>query len=136
MNADRINEIASTIVEYLMTLPSGTAISTSDAVDRILGCKFLTGGDYQIGGEPVDTMEFFDIDATVRRLAEKRDLVLDSSAYAGAAVGLPFHIPYIISPTDAQLEEIKRRHRINRKPCMSRSKASGAARKRRVSTIS
>lgn len=39
-----VSDIANVVVEYLATLPDGTTISTSDAVDRTLGCKFLSGG--------------------------------------------------------------------------------------------
>ena len=100
-----ISDVVNAVVEYLATLPDGTTISTSDAVDRTLGCKFLTGGRYRIGDEIVDTMGFFDIDAAIRKTAGEKGFVLDSTYCAGVPVGLPFNIPYTVTKADAVKKE-------------------------------
>lgn len=95
-----VSDIANVVVEYLATLPDGTTISTSDAVDRTLGCKFLSGGRCRIGDEIVDTMGFFDIDEAVRKTAGEKGIILNSAYCAGVPVGLPFNIPYTVTKAD------------------------------------
>ena len=95
-----VSDIANVVVEYLATLPDGTTISTSDAIDRTLGCKFLSGGRCRIGDEIVDTMGFFDIDEAVRKTAGEKGIILNSAYCAGVPVGLPFNIPYTVTKAD------------------------------------
>ena len=78
-----INDMISVVVEYLTTLPDGTAISTSAALEKIFGYEFLGGGRERIGDKSVDTMEFFDIDKQVRAEAEKKGLFFRHFAWFG-----------------------------------------------------
>ena len=68
-----------------------------DALNEVFGCEYARGGKYQIGDVEVDTMGLFGIDETVRQMAEKKGIILDSTYCADAPMGLPFHIPYIVS---------------------------------------
>ena len=92
-----ISNIVTAVVDYLAILPDGTVIATFDALNEVFGCEYARGGKYQIGDVEVDTMGLFGIDETVRQMAEKKGLILDSTYCADAPMGLPFHIPYIVS---------------------------------------
>lgn len=100
-----MNDIAAVVVEYMTTLPNGVAISTSDAVDRIWGCEFLSGGKYRISDEIVDTMELFSLDALIRKTAGEKGLVLESSDYSSVPTGLPFSIPYVVYNDEGNTKE-------------------------------
>ena len=91
-----MNKIVSEIVEFLMSLPEGTELATSDVIKQLYGHEYLTCDDYEIHGESYGFYDFFEIDARVHRLAKKRGLILDDSKYAGAVTGLPFHIPFVV----------------------------------------
>jgi len=43
------NGFSDKIVEYLLTLPEGTEISTSEAANAVFGCTFTDSGDYKFG---------------------------------------------------------------------------------------
>ena len=100
-----VKDIANVVVDYLATLSNGTVLTTCDAVSRTLGCEFISGGKYRIGDEVVETMEFFDIDETIKKIAEDKGLILDSSRCAGVPTGLPFNIPYTVSKADDMARE-------------------------------
>lgn len=103
-----LNDMVSIVVEYLTTLPDGTAISTSAALEKIFGYEFLGGGRERIGDKSVDTMEFFDIDKQVRAEAEKKGLFLDTSHGSDCPVGLPYNIPFHVSKISIYTTEYDR----------------------------
>lgn len=100
VNAMKIGRIASIVTEYLDTLPNGAVISTAEAIDRIFGCKFISGGKCFLGDEMIDSMLLFDIDDEINRLAGEKGIVLDSSHCAGFPVGLPYNISRVVLKDD------------------------------------
>lgn len=95
-----IREIASIVTEYLETLPHGTVIATTEALDWIFGCKFISGGKCLLGDEMIDSMLLFDIDDEINRLAGEKGIILDSSHCAGFPVGLPYDISRVVLKDD------------------------------------
>lgn len=91
-----MNKIVSEIVDVLLSLPEGTELATSDVILQLYGHEYLTCGDYEIYDEKYGFDDFFEIDARVRKQAKKMGLILDNSKYDGMAVGLPFHIPFVV----------------------------------------
>ena len=100
VNAMKIGRIASIVTEYLDTLPNGAVISTAEVIDRIFGCKFISGGKCFLGDEMIDSMLLFDIDDEINRLAGEKGIVLDSSHCAGFPVGLPYNISRVVLKDD------------------------------------
>lgn len=95
----KLRWIADKVVSYLLTLPSGTKISTSEAVETVVGCEFLSGGDYRIGDMVITSADFFYIDEAVWKKAKKNGAFLDNSEYYMQPLGMPFHIPYTVVHT-------------------------------------
>ena len=95
-----IREIASIVTEYLETLPHGTVIATTEAIDQIFGCEFVGGGNWLLADEIMDSMLLFDIDDEIYQLAAEKGIVLDSSYCAGASVGLPYNVPRVVLKDD------------------------------------
>lgn len=91
-----MNGFSDKIVEYLLTLPEGTEISTSEAADAVFGCTFTEDGEYKFGETIVTFEEYFDIHHAVHKKAKKKGLILDDSKYDDMVVGLLFNIPYVI----------------------------------------
>lgn len=92
----RVKTYANRVAEHLNTLPTGTEISTSEAISAVYEFKFLLNGEYSIDGEMVGMKELFKIDEIVRGAVRKFNIKLDDSKYYGQAVGMPFNIPYVI----------------------------------------
>lgn len=90
------SDFANKIVEYLLTLPEGTEISTSEAANAVFGCTFADSGDYKFGETIVTFEEYFDIHHAVHKKAKKKGLILDDSKYDDMVIGLLFNIPYEI----------------------------------------
>lgn len=95
-----IREISFIVAEYLEALPNGAVISTTEALDRIFGCKFIRGGNCLLADEIIDSMLLFDIDDEIDRLAAEKGIILDSSYCAGVPVGLPYNIPCAVIKDD------------------------------------
>ena len=68
----------------------------SQMVDVVLTYKSFSNGTYFYEECAIEDMEFFEIDGKVREQAPKEGIVLDSSSYAGMAIGLPYNCPYIV----------------------------------------
>ena len=90
------NEIASGIVDYLLTLQEGTEISTMEAIEKLYEFEVTAESEYKVAGESIADMTLFAIDRDIRRMARKKGIVLDSSKYEGMPMGMPFAIPYVI----------------------------------------
>ncbi len=86
----KIKEMANKIVEYLMTLPEGSELSTSEAYKVVFNREY-----YDLETE-YDFLFAFDLNAQVWRVAKRKGLILDDSKYADMATGLPFNIPYVV----------------------------------------
>ena len=100
VNTMKIGRIASIVTEYLETLPNGAVISTTEAIDRIFGCKFIEGGKCLLADEKIDSTLLFDIDDEIYRLAAEKGIILDFSYCAGVPVGLPYNIPRVVIKDD------------------------------------
>ena len=96
VNVMNIDRVASVVTEYLETLPNGAVISTAEAIERVFGCEFISGGNCILGDEMIDSMLLFDIDNEINRLAGEKGIVLDSSHCAGVPVGLPYNISRVV----------------------------------------
>ncbi len=92
----KMNSLATEIVEYLLALPEGTEIATSEVIEALYGHKYLTCGEYEILGEMFGFEDFFVLNVKVHKLAKTRGLILDDSKYDDRDTGLPFHIPYVV----------------------------------------
>jgi hypothetical protein len=101
VNGMTMRDIASVVVEYLSTLSNGTGISTSEAIDKIFGIEYLAGGNYRISDKVISCTEFFDLNDTVHNIAKQKGVILDTSHNAGIPIGLPFHVPYVVSRADS-----------------------------------
>ena len=92
-----IDEIISTAVAYLKTLPDGTEISTSEALKASCGFDYDPNGEYLVGNTPVDFEGMFALDRDIRKAARKAGMKIDDSLYADQEVGLLFNVPYCVS---------------------------------------
>ena len=88
--------VVDAVIEKLKTMKEGVETCTSDLVGMVFPYEAYAGGWYQYKGVQIDTMEFFEIDNQLRKQARKIGIILDSSKYAGLAIGLPFHCPFTI----------------------------------------
>ncbi len=89
-------DIVEHIVDYLKSLPDGTEISTSEAVEYLYNqkmCEF----ECIINGYELSFEDYFILDSGVIRKASKCGLMLDQSKYDGMVGGLHYKIPYIIT---------------------------------------
>lgn len=91
-----LNKIVSAVIQQLRETKNGTQICTSQMVDAVLTYKSFSNGTYFYEECAIEDMEFFEIDGKVREQASKEGIVLDSSSYAGMAIGLPYNCPYIV----------------------------------------
>lgn len=92
-----IEEIISTAVVYLKSLPDGTEISTSEALKATCGFDYDPNGEYLVGSTPVDFEGMFALDRDIRKAARKAGMKVDDSLYADQVVGLLFNVPYSVS---------------------------------------
>ena len=81
-------------VEYLHTLDTDTEITTCQLLDCIFGLREEHGGKYWVGTSCLSMADMFEIDSGIRKEAVKSGLMIDTSKYENAVMGLPFHIPY------------------------------------------
>ena len=77
--------VVDAILAKLKELPDETETRTSDIVKELYG-KW----------DVFEFEDYFDIDYRVRTQAKKVGLLLDDTPWAGMALGLPFHCPYIV----------------------------------------
>ena len=91
-----LNKIVSAVIQQLRETKNGTQTCTSQLVDAVLNYKTFSNGTYFYEECAIGDMEFFEIDRKVREQAPKEGIVLDSSRYAGKAIGLPYNCPYIV----------------------------------------
>lgn len=91
-----LNKIVSAVMQQLRKTKNGTQTCTSQLVDAVLTYKAFSNGTYFYEECKIEDMEFFEIDRKVREQASKERIVLDSSRYAGMAIGLPYNCPYIV----------------------------------------
>ena len=92
-----IDEIISTAVAYLRTLPDETEISTSEALKASCGFDYDPEGEYLVGNTPVDFEGMFALDRDIRKAARKAGMKIDDSLYMDQVVGLLFNVPYRVS---------------------------------------
>ena len=91
-----LNVIAQSLLEKIKTLPDGTEISTSELMDSVYTYSSYADGVYSYGDFSCDTKDYFKIHSLLRQKAKENGIELDSSRYAGMALGLPFHIGFVI----------------------------------------
>ena len=91
-----LNKIVSAVIQQLRETKNGTQTCTSQLVDAVLTYKIFSSGTYLYEECAIEDMEFFEVDRMVREQASKEGIVLDSSSYAGMAIGLPYNCPYIV----------------------------------------
>ena len=91
-----MERIVKEIVDYLLTLPEGTEVSTGQVIEKLYGNNYLNSEGYDIYGKRYYFDDFFKIDNRVYALAKKRGLILDGSKYEGTVTGLPFDVPYVL----------------------------------------
>lgn len=90
-----MKEIADKILNYLLSLPEGTEITTSQALKNM--CDGATkAGESGILCPELSTRDLFEINLAVRKGASEKGLILDDSKYTDAPMGLPFHNPYTV----------------------------------------
>lgn len=86
----KIKELSDTIVDYLLSLPEGTELSTSEAYKTVYHREY-----YDL--ELEFSFEFaFELNAMVIKTAKRKGLILDDSKYNDMETGLPFNIPYVV----------------------------------------
>ncbi len=87
MKKAAIKRLAAEVLEHLRGLPDGTELSTAEAVE-------------QVDTAVLQTLEFedwFTLHSAIFDKAAAYGLNLDDSEYADQAVGLPHHIPYVVT---------------------------------------
>ena len=82
-------------VEYLRTLESGTEISTCRVLHNVFGLR-EEDGKYRVGENSISFGDMFELDDAIRKAAKESGLMIDTSKYKNAVMGLPFHIPYAV----------------------------------------
>lgn len=90
------NKIVSAVIQQLRKTENGTQTCTSQLVDAVFSYKTFSNGTYFYEECSIEDMEFFEIDRMVREQAPKEGIILDSSRYAGMAIGLPYNCPYVV----------------------------------------
>ena len=90
------NEIVERLLAHVAALPNGTEFSTFEAVIAVYGKDCYDNGSFFIEGKVIDDIDLMQIDYAVRENAKKYGVRLDSSEYEGMALGLPFHIRFVI----------------------------------------
>ncbi len=89
-NNPKIKEISNKIVDYLISLPEGTELSTSEAYKLVYNREY-----YDL--ELEFSFEFvFELNSMVLKMAKQKGLILDDSKYNDMETGLPFNIPYVV----------------------------------------
>ena len=84
-------EIIANLLAKLKSLPAGTEISTEALFSSVYP------------GESLDTRDFFELDHILKDRSKKVGLFLDSSEYWQMIVGLPFYIPFLVTPRKPDL---------------------------------
>lgn len=90
------NEIVERLLSYIISLPEGVETTTFEAVIAVYGKESYKNGDFYLDGEIIDDIELMNIDYAVRDNAKKYRVKLDSFKYDGMAIGLPFHIGFVV----------------------------------------
>ena len=84
-------QIVAKLLAKLKSLPKGTEISTAALFSSVYP------------GESLDTWDFFELDQVLKERSKKVGLFFDSSKYWQMCVGLPFNIPFIVTPRNPDL---------------------------------
>lgn len=92
MEKTKIIEVANKLLEYIVTIPAGTEIATSEAIIAVYGRCYNENNDCVIDGEVLTTHELILLDYAVHDNATKYGIRLDGSKYANMVLGLPFNI--------------------------------------------
>lgn len=90
-----LKEIADKILNYLLSFPEETEITTLQALKNMCG-DATKAGESGILCPELSTRDLFEINLAVRKGASEKGLILDDSKYNGAPMGMSFHIPYTV----------------------------------------
>ena len=88
---EQMHTLSDLVLQYLHTLPNGTEITTEEALQQ--ACATQDVPVYADG----DLHEWHELHYVVLQRAPREGLVLDDSKYDGQEVGLPHHIPYVVT---------------------------------------
>jgi hypothetical protein len=100
-------EIVERLLSYIESLPNGKETTTFKSIIYVYGKDCYSKGAFTIDEAIIDTIELMDIDHLVRTNSKKHGIILDSSKYEGMAIGLPFHIGFVVKRKDAKQMEIR-----------------------------
>ena len=81
-----MEEILEKMIEFIKGVDDGAEYSTTEILKE-LGINY----------EGADTYDLFELDYQLKKEARKHKIKLDSSAFEGMAVGLPYNIPFVIN---------------------------------------
>ena len=84
-------QIIANLLAKLKTLPKGTEISTAELFSSVYPAESL------------DTGDFFELNQILQDRSKKVGLFFDSSKYWQMCVGLPFNIPFLVTPRKPDL---------------------------------
>lgn len=81
-----MEEILGKMIEFIKGVEDGAEYSTTEILKE-LGINY----------EETDTYDLFELDYQLKKEVRKHKIKLDSSAFEGMAVGLPYNIPFVIN---------------------------------------
>lgn len=73
------------MIEFIKGVEDGAEYSTTEILKE-LGINY----------EEADTYDLFELDYQLKKKVRKHKIKLDSSAFDGMGVGLPYNIPFVI----------------------------------------
>lgn len=87
------------ILHHLQTLPDGTSLTMAELLAAVFGPMQYADGVYTFGDLQLSDLVLCDLDRIIRSEARYEGMLLDDSAHAGEAVGMPFHCPFTLRRT-------------------------------------
>lgn len=81
-----MEEFLEKMIEFIKGVEDGAEYSTTEILKE-LGINY----------DEADTYDLFELDYQLKKEVRKNKIKLDSSAFEGMVVGLPYNIPFVIN---------------------------------------